>query len=169
MGTGGDPGAMGKAGLLIGKIQQWTIGTEKPDKVMNFLTFGSYNKNFKDVKTPFDWLSTDREEVDRYIRDPYCGFVATNQFFRDLITGLLTIHRTEEVKKIPNTLPLLLISGAADPVGKMGKDVFKVAEQYRENGLEHVDVLLYEGKRHELLHETNKDEVYEAILEWIRK
>lgn len=169
MGTGGDPGLMGRAGLAIATANRQVIGAKKPDPIMNFLTFGSYNKSFKDVRTPFDWLSTDRAEVNKYMQDPYCGFVASNQFFHDLIVGLITIHRTEEIKKIPMDLPLLLISGEADPVGRMGKDVFKVAEQYRKHGIDSIDVVMFENKRHELLHETNKDEVQQSILQWIGK
>lgn len=169
MGTGGDPGLMGRAGLAIATANRQVIGAKKPDPIMNFLTFGSYNKSFKDVRTPFDWLSTDRAEVNKYMQDPYCGFVASNQFFHDLIVGLITIHRPEEIMKIPKDLPILLISGKADPVGRMGKDVFKVAEQYRKHGIDSIDVVMFENKRHELLHETNKDEVQQSILQWIGK
>jgi len=169
MGTGGDPGIMGRAGLAISAVNRKLNGAKDPDRVMNFLTFGSYNRPFKNVLTPFDWLSTDRAEVEKYIQDPYCGFVATNQFFHDLITGLITIHRPNEIDKIPKQLPILLISGEADPVSKLGKDVFKVAEQYRQFGIEHVDVMLFEERRHELLHETNRREVYESIFQWISR
>lgn len=169
MGTGGNPGLLGRVGLAVAAVNRRLKGAAEPDKIMNFLTFGSYNSKFKEVLTPFDWLSTDRAEVEKYIQDPYCGFVASNRFFHDLITGLVKIHRPEEVKKTPKQLPILLISGEVDPVGKMGKDVFKVAEQYRKYGMEQVDVILFENKRHELLHETNKMEVFESILQWIRK
>ncbi len=92
----------------------------------------------------------------------------TNQFFADLTYGIRLISQKQEISRIRTDLPVLLISGSDDPVGDYGKGVFKVAEQLTEAGLENVCVYLFEGMRHEILKETNKEQVYEVIKRWLK-
>lgn len=156
-------------GNLLAKSLIRMQGKEMESKWMNELAFSSFNKQFENPKTPFDWLTSDGQAVESYINDPYCGFVPTHQFFKDLTDGLLLISRKKENKKIRKDLPVLLISGAADPVGNNGKGVFQVAEQLTEAGLEHVAVHLFEGMRHEILNERSKELVYKVIKRWLKK
>lgn len=166
-GTGGDQGIIGKLGLLVAKIEKRRIGRRTPSTVMDKLVFGKFNEQFKDARTDFDFLSRDEREVDAYIADDLCGFVCSSGFFVDLLEGINLIHQKKEVMKTPKTLPILLISGDQDPVGNNGKGVKGVYELYREVGCQHVAFKLYQGARHELLNEKNKEEVYEDILNWM--
>lgn len=150
---------------VLAKVQ----GPQTPSLIMNGLSFGSFNKGIKDVVTAFDWLSSDEKEVKKYIDDPKCGFISTNQFFVDLTDGLMTIAKNKEVAKIRKDLPVLFISGAEDPVGDMGKGVYKVAKQLEQAGIENVVVFLFEGMRHEILNEKNKQHVYDVVLRWLKK
>ena len=59
---------------------------------MNDLSFSSFNRKIKNPKTNFDWLTTDEEEVQKYIDDPLCGVIPTNQFFVDLTGGMLKLE-----------------------------------------------------------------------------
>lgn len=102
------------------------------------------------------------------MEDPYCGFIPTHQFFKDLTEGLLLIHQKDENKKIRKDLPVLLVSGSVDPVGNNGKGVFKVAKELTDAGLQHVAVYLFEGMRHEILNEQNKEVVYQVLLRWLK-
>lgn len=155
-------------GNVLAKYLARIQGKEAESKWMNDLAFASFNKQFENAKTPYDWLSSDAKEVKEYIDDPYCGFIPTLQFFADLTDGLILIHRKEENRKIRKDLPVLLISGSEDPVGNNGKGVFQVAKQLADAGLQHVAVYLFEGMRHEILNEQNKELVYEVILRWLR-
>lgn len=166
-GTGGDQGIIGKLGLLVAKTEKRRIGRRTPSPVMDKLVFGKFNEQFKDARTDFDFLSRDEREVDAYIADDLCGFVCSSGFFVDLLEGINLIHQKKEVMKTPKTLPILLISGDQDPVGNNGKGVKGVYELYREVGCQHVAFKLYQGARHELLNEKNKEEVYEDILNWM--
>lgn len=168
-GTTFSPGLMGDIGTIIGKFgaNQKTPQTESA--LLNKLSFGGFNKRFKDAQTDFDWLSSDANEVKKYIDDPLCGFIPSNQFYIDLFHGLKTIHQENEIKKIRKDLPVLLISGVQDPVGKSGKDIFKVAKGLTNVGMENVTVQLVENARHEILNEMNKKETYQFIVNWMLK
>ncbi|MGI2327154.1 lysophospholipase [Planococcus sp. YIM B11945] len=168
-GTGGDPGAAGKAGLLFAQRLAKTKGKEETSPLLAKMTFGSFTKPFKEESSLFAWLSSDTAEVAKYESDPLCGFKSTNQFYVDLFTGLVLIHKQAEVDKIRKDLPVLFISGAKDPVGDNGQGVFRSAEQYVKAGIKDVTVFLAEEGRHELLNEHNKHLHYQTILEWMDK
>lgn len=59
------------------------------------------------------------------------------------------------------------VSGDADPAGGNGAGVEAVATLLREAGVENVTLVLYAGARHELLNETNRDEVTDDVLRWL--
>jgi alpha-beta hydrolase superfamily lysophospholipase len=168
-GTGGDPGVSRLAGQAAAYLHGKKNGFDQPDNFLNKLVFGGFNKSVHQPKTPLDWLSTDTESVEKYLIDPACGIVPTTQFFADLFKGLGEIHDNDEIKKVPKKLPILLFSGNEDPVGNNGKGVWEVAKQYDNAGLKDVTVLLFEGGRHEMLHEKNRNHVFEAVNDWIGK
>jgi len=168
-GTGGDPGASRFAGQATAYFQGKKNGFLQQDHFLNKLIFGGFNKSVDQPKTPFDWLSRDSEAVVKYIVDPDCGVVPTTQFFVDLFKGLGDIHDADEIKKIPKQLPVFLFSGSEDPVGNSGKGVWEVAKYYDKAGMEDVTIMLFEGGRHEMLHETNRQYVFEAVGDWIEK
>jgi alpha-beta hydrolase superfamily lysophospholipase len=161
---------------LKGSLGKWMAkgfgqvkGIKTENQLLNKLTFGKYNAAFTDCKTDFDWLSSDSKEVQKYINDPFCGFVASNQFFVDLLSGLQVVHNKKEIAHIPKDLPILMISGSIDPVSQNGKQLWGVAEQYKKAGLSDITVVITEGKRHELLMEIGREETYEVITKWMEK
>ena len=131
--------------------------------------FGGFNKKVDDPKTPFDWLTRDKGEVKKYIDDPLCGFIPTNQLYVDMFGGMRVIHKESEMNKIRKDLPVLIISGEKDPVGKDGKDVFKVAEGMKKVGMKNITVQVVEGARHELLKEIGKEQTMEYMYKWMIK
>jgi alpha-beta hydrolase superfamily lysophospholipase len=166
-GTGGDPGILGKIGKWIAQREIKKHGQKFPSMKMNTLIFGSYNKKFKPARTKFDWLSRDDAEVDKYIQDPLCGFLCTAGFFYDLLDGLIQIHALENIRNTPSELPILLVSGDMDPVGKYGKDIPKVFHLYQRAGVKDISIKLYPNARHELLNEINREEVMDDIIHWL--
>ncbi|GLC87279.1 alpha/beta fold hydrolase [Lysinibacillus piscis] len=156
-------------GSFIAKALAKQFGKETPSEFMNKMSFGGFNKQFAPVKTEFDWLSTEEAEVQKYIDDPYCGFIPSNQFFADLTSGLTMLNRKKEIAKVRKDLPILLISGGDDPVGEQGKGIYAVATQYRKAGIADVTVYLVEKKRHEILNEANREDVYKSVLRWLEK
>lgn len=136
-------------------------------RLMNALVFSSYNRHVPHKKTHVDWLTRDDNFIQTYIDDPYCGFIPTAGFFKDLMTGLSIIHNPQNNRHIRSDLPMLVVSGTEDPVSDYGKGTWKTANLYHEAGLEQVMTVLFEEGRHELLHELNRSEIYQRLLDWI--
>ncbi|HBU84198.1 MAG TPA: alpha/beta hydrolase [Paenibacillus sp.] len=167
-------GTNGKRGLLrIGErlalLQCSVQGASHPSMLLNALVFGGFNRSFRPATTPFDWLSRDSQEVKRFIDDPLCGAVCSAGFFRDFFKLLLDIHLPSNMKRIPKDKSVYLFSGEQDPVGLHGKGVLNLVSQYRELQLEDVEYRLYPGGRHEMLHETNRTEVAQHVVEWLER
>jgi alpha-beta hydrolase superfamily lysophospholipase len=167
-GTAGGAGALGKVGIFLASTQARLRGHAHTSGLMNTLTFGQYNSAFKPTRTDFDWLSRDPDEVDKYVNDPDCGFVFSAGGFADLLRGLESVNTDRLAARIPKGLPVHLVSGDKDPVGgKDAKGVRAVADQLRRVGVQDVTLRLWPDARHEILNETNRDEVETEIVEWL--
>mgnify|MGYP000010660533 FL=1 len=165
-GTNGRPDPITKLGIIISRDEMILRGRKAKSKVMDKLSFGDFNSNFKPNRTDYDWLCSVDEEVDKYIADPQCGFVCTTSYYYDLIRGLWKINEKENLKLIPKDLPVLIFAGDKDPVGDFGKGIIRLYECYKDLGIENLRYKLYKDGRHEMLNESNKDEVIEDILKW---
>ncbi|MGL4368513.1 MAG: alpha/beta fold hydrolase, partial [Spirochaetota bacterium] len=157
-----------KIGYYVASLFCLFKGREYRSNLLNNMSFGAFNNAFKPTRTDFDWLSRDNAEVDKYINDPWCGFVCTTGFFKDLAAGLGWIHSKETQKKIPANTPVFIVVGALDPVGGATENVKGLIRKYQELGLKDLTWKFYQGARHEILNETNRDEVAHDILEWIK-
>lgn len=167
LGTNGPKGAILKAGILLAKMLVARSGDRARSTLLSHTALGSFNRPFRPNRTEFDWLSTDEAEVDKFVKDPLCGFVCTTGFFKDFFIHLSDIHLKRHMRSIPKNLPVLLLAGDKDPVGGQGKGVRRLAALYRKLGLEQVDCKLYENKRHEILNEVNREEVMEDLISWL--
>ncbi len=156
-------GALLNVGVCVSGMQYALLGGEKTGKMLDALTFGSYNKPFK-AEGEFGWLSRDREQVQKYLDDEECGYVMSIAFFKYFLSGLKKAYKKENLAKIDLKKPIGIFSGDQDPVGGNGKLVKKLYEQYKALGVEDVTLKLYEGGRHEILNETNNQDVYADFL-----
>ena len=168
-GTGGDPRALGKIGLLIAKVIAKLYGKKAKSDILNKLSFGAFNDAFKPNRTDYDWLSRDNAEVDKYVNDPWCGAVFTAGFFCDMLGGLGFINNKENIARIPKSLPIYLFSGAKDPVGGNTKGVSQVYNTLQDAGIVDLTLKFYENARHETLNEINRDEVFQNVIDWLNK
>lgn len=166
-------GSCGKQGItvdiarMIAKGEIKKIGRTGKSNKLDKLSFGSYNNSFKPNRTAFDWLSSDNNQVDKYIADPFCGTVFTAGFFYDFLGGLKSIADNKEIKNVPKNLPIYIFSGEKDPVGKNGKGVLKLVNTYKEHGVVDLTYKLYKDGRHEMLNEINKEEVIDDVIKWL--
>jgi alpha-beta hydrolase superfamily lysophospholipase len=166
-GSNGKPSSAIGLAAKIAAFEAKLRGENHRSKLLNSLTFGSYNKEFRPTRSNFDWLSRDTAEVDAYINNPYCGAVFTASFFRDFFKGLQEIYLEENMQKIPRDLPIYVFSGEKDPVGGLGKGVRQLLRKYHELGLKQVSSTLYPEGRHEMLNELNREEVMSDLLAWL--
>lgn len=158
-----------KAGKLMAKLTMSKKTRNDKAKFMNNFIFGMYKKAVKNYKTDFDWLSVNEENVQKYIKDPYCGYTSTKGFYYEFMKGCNRLYKREFLKKIRKDMNVLLIAGREDPVGAKGKGVLKLAKMYRHLGLENVQCHIYDGMRHEILNEEGKDQVYNDILAFLQE
>ena len=167
MGTGQLGKALVSAGKTAAKIIGKIFGFDKPHDIITNLAFGGYTKGIENPRTPFDWLSVNEENVDRYIADPMCGEDATVGLFLDMLGGIEFITKQENVDKMDITKPVLFIAGEEDPVGDNGKGVKAAFLAFDKAGVKDLHCKLYPGLRHEILNENCGKKVGEYIYSWI--
>lgn len=166
-GTVGSQGAAGIVGRTIASVESRLRGRDAPSPLLDKLAFGGNNAAFQPARTDFDWLSRDEREVDAYVADPWCGFVCSAGFYHDFLGGIARVNRDALVRRIPASLPVLVISGSQDPLAKHGRTVTDVAAQLRSAGVRDVTATVYPGARHELFKETNRDAVTTDVVAWL--
>lgn len=167
-GSNGPRGMLG-LGESLAAAQVRMQGAVHRSVLLNAIVFGPYSKGFGLIRTPFDWLSSDPYEVDRYMDDPYCGQICSARFFREFFSLLRQIHRPKLLNNLVKDKPVYIFSGEDDPVGMRGKGVRNLIELYRKLGVAHLEYRLYPGGRHEMLHEVNRKEVAAHVLDWLER
>jgi alpha-beta hydrolase superfamily lysophospholipase len=158
-----------KGGMFFSKLLGLILGLNKPNKFYNDFFWGVLNSKIKNRKTTVDFISRDEKVVEDYLNDDLCGRVMTIGFGIEMTRILLDIRKTSVFENTPNKLKILLASGTEDPLSNKGKDIEKIAQMYRKNGLEDVKVKLYQGARHEILNEINKEEVQNDLINFLNK
>ncbi|TVT84035.1 alpha/beta hydrolase [Pseudomonas sp. H3(2019)] len=165
-GSNFQPVALYRVARLIARFERWRQGPTGRSALIEWLSFGSFNKPFKPHRTRFDWLSRDPDEVDKYVHDPLCGYRCTNQLWIDLLGGLQQISKASNLAEIDPGLPLLVIGGECDPVSE-GKRLKALADALRSAGNQCMQLNIYPQARHELFNESNRDEVTADLLKWL--
>lgn len=164
-GTAG-PNPAAAAGILVAKLVAAVKGDHYRSKLIDNIAFGTYNKRTP-ARTPFDWLSRDEFQVDKYIADPYCGFLFTANGYRDMFELLNYVSGKDWFASFDKELPVLLIAGGDDPVGPYGDGVKKVRDLLAANGKKNITMHIYEGGRHEILNESALfDTVCKDVIDW---
>ena len=163
-GTGG-PNPAAPFGLLATDIMRLLNGEKHRSKLVNKLAFGAYNKRFEG-DSEFEWITTDREVINKYAADKYCYFKFTVSAMHDLVKLNQLANRPAWFKNIRKDLPILLISGSDDPVGAYGKGVTRVYNKLKAAGVKDVTLKLYNGCRHEIHNDSCKDQVINDISEF---
>ena len=169
MGTGCVPDILTKLGMGLCICLSKFFGWHHRSKFVKSVAFGgSYKKFNMDGSDPKNsWLTRDAKVVKKYYGELRCRFEFTLNGYYMLMDTVHYDNQIENVKKIPEKLPIFIISGGDDPVGDMGKGVKKVYHMHKRAGLKDVMYKLYEKGRHEILNELNKDIVYDDIFSWM--
>ena len=131
------------------------------------MLFGGFNRGIANPQSEFDWLTRDREVVNRYLEDDWCGFLCSNGFYHELLQGIQLANAPHNIAGMRKDMPVYLFSGDCDPVGSMGKGVQHVRNLFLDAGLQDVTMELYAGGRHEMLNELNYDIVMDDLLQWL--
>lgn len=164
MGTGEQPTLVVEAGKLVCKVMAVFKGWEHRSDFVNSFVVGGFEKKMGKA-----WLSRNEENVRTYAADPLSGFVFTLNAFYNMFDGMSKMNGQEKRGKIPQNLPLFFVAGDDDPVGNHGKGVEAVYRRYVKKGAMNAKIKLYEGDRHEILNELDREIVYQDIYHWIER
>ena len=167
MGTGCQPLALVKSGMLLIQIIALFKGWRYRCRFIDNMAFGSYNKAFEPGRTPKDWLSKDTAIVDHHATDERCNFTFTLNAYYNMFKGISRLYDKNLLSNMPKNLPVFFVAGSMDPVGDFGKGVLKVVDMFRKIGMKNVKVKLYEDDRHEILNETDRSQVYMDLYQWL--
>ena len=143
-------------------------GAQAPSALFQDM-FASFNSLFAPGEPGFEWLSRDAAEVQKYVNDSWCGFAFSNGLLTDLLRGIEQIWKAENEQRIPKNLPVLMVVGEQDPAGGFTQSVRSLVDRYRGHGIEDLTCKIYPGARHEVLNETNRDEVLRDVLAWLER
>ena len=121
------------------------------------------------ARTPFDWLSRDPEQVDRYIADALCGFSLGKASRASMVATCARTAMPEAFRALPAELPVYLFVGDQDPVNNRLAWFDPLVQRLRDAGLRDVTSRAYPGARHETLNETNREEVVTDLLDWLQR
>lgn len=167
LGTDGALGLSQFVGRALAVAQRTALGGRAPGRWLTAFVFGGFNRQFAPNRTEFDWLSRETAEVDAYLADRLCGFSLTAQSWLDFIEGRGSLAAGEPLRRIPKDLPIRILAGSRDPVGRNVRGVERLISAYRRAGLRQVSSVVYENARHELLRESNRDQVVRELADWL--
>ena len=155
-------------GNLVAALTVWPSNRDNESKLLAALSIGAYAKSIKNAVTSADWLSYNEENVQKFLLDPLDGGPSAKGFYRELLRGTSRLYKKRHYKLVPRDLPLFIIAGEDDPVGAKGKGVKKLHKMYKRLGFSNVSMKLYVKMRHEILNETNREQVYNDVLMFLK-
>lgn len=152
------------AGRMLARAISLLKGERHRSRLLQKLSFGSYNKPFADEGWSSAWVCSDKDVLEEYHNDPLCQFRFTANGFTNLM-GLMQDCYSAGGWTVSNPdMPIHFLSGAEDPCMISEKDMAKAVEMLRKAGYTSVDCRTYPGMRHEILNETGKEAVWNDIL-----
>ena len=129
----------------------------------------AFNRGFEPARTQHDWLSRDPAAVDAYEADPLCGFGINKTAMQTMATSAIRLIDPAALAQIRKDLPIYIFAGDKDPINHSLEWLKPVAERYRAAGIANVSEKYYPDGRHEMLNETNRDEVMRDLVTWLQK
>ncbi len=158
------------SGLIAGAVLSGSAAADRlgldPEREADL---SSINAPFEPARTPFDWLSRDSKEVDKYVADPLCGFGVNKSGMGSMAGAMARIVDPKALALVRKDLPIYIFAGDKDPVNANLEGLRPVAERYRAAGIRTVAEKYYPGGRHEMFNETNRDEVMRDLLSWMNR
>ena len=129
----------------------------------------AFNSAFEPARTQHDWLSRDPAAVDAYEADRLCGFGVNKRAMESMAASAPRLADPAALAQIRKDLPIYIFAGDKDPVNHNLEWLKPVAERYRAAGISNVSEKYYPDGRHEMLNETNRDEVMRDLVTWLKK
>lgn len=166
--TSGKPPPIASVGRVLARLERLRVGPRGTSALLQTLSFEAFNKPFKaQGPSAFEWLTRERAVIDAYVADPLCGFAPSTELWVELLDLFARASRADRQQALPRALPVYAFTGAEDPGNERGKGHRQLVDALRAAGLGDVTSKVYEGGRHEMLNETNREEVVKDLLDWL--
>ncbi|WP_275783572.1 alpha/beta fold hydrolase [Pararhizobium gei] len=161
-----NPGLAGRAAQGILAVEKMLKGSDVPSGFLPRLTFGAWANAVENPATPFDWLSHDPAEVQKYVDDPLCGFEVSISLWIDLFDLAFRAPRLDRLRRLPRSLPIHLVGGGEDPATNGGREILWLEKRMGIAGLKRIDAVIYPQMRHETLNEVERDTAMQGFADW---
>ncbi len=155
-------------GLLITRIIASIKGYRHRPQLIQKMSFDGFNKKFE-AEGVNAWLSRDRRVVEEYNADPLCGYTFTANGFIGLFNLMKDCYDIEGWQVSRPDMPILFVAGSEDPCIASYKDFISATDHMRVAGYSNVKSHLYNGMRHEILNELEKETVWKDVLKTFDK
>ncbi len=169
LGTGWQPGPVLRPIIALVRTQIPKAGFDGTTALVHQLSFGSYNRKFRPNRTKADWLCADEKQLNAYLGDPLCREDISAGLFWQLLDAMRRTGRRDAWGSWNRETPVLLLSGGEDPVGDFGKGVRKVKDFLQAAGIRDVELRLFPGARHDVLHDRDGAAARKALADWLEQ
>jgi len=162
-----NPNPAAGAGAVLAGLLRTFKGGRGHSRLIDGMVTGPFSKAVLDRKSDLDWLSVNPDNVRKYIEDPLCGVPFTLGSYHALFRLIQAMADEKGYQNVKKDLPILLISGSADPCTGGEKGRADSENLLRKAGFNRLTVAVLDGMRHEILNETEREAVCRRILEFI--
>lgn len=157
------------AGLLLARVASLLCGKKSRPKLLQLMSFGSFNQRFQSEGWPCAWVCSDESVLKAYHSDPLCTFIFTANGFEALLGLMRDCYSHKGWAMSKSALPVLFISGADDPCAGSMNQLQAAVDLMGKVGYGRCELRTYEGMRHEILNETRKELVWEDVVNFLNK
>ncbi|MFK4824428.1 alpha/beta fold hydrolase [Paenochrobactrum sp. BZR 588] len=151
------------------KVERMLKGSDVPSQFLPKVTFRAWSKMIQPSRTMFDWLSSDEDGVDAYIKDPLCGFDASVSMWLDILQWMQQGDRPKNWGRLPKNLPINFNAGALDPATNFGQAISSFAARLQQTGFTNITTKIYPHSRHETLLDQERELATHDFIQWADK
>ena len=164
---GGRPDLNERA-LEIAVLFQFLIkGGRSPATWTDYLIMQSFAREIGEGENRSAWTSRDPEAIAAYDNDPMMNFTPSSRHWFDHAKFIKSRAQVSNIAKVRPDLPILLVAGSEDAMGKNGAAVRALEADYRATGKTDVTCTIYPEMRHELVNDIGKEQVFADMLAWL--
>ena len=167
-GTAG-PNPLAGVGIALTRILSIIKGDTYRSAFVDKLSFGSYCSQIENSTSKYDWVTGDKEILEKYKKDAKCTFLFTVSAFHDMMTVMKQVNSKTFADKYNKDTPVYIFAGDKDPVGDYFKGVQLVHDRFKQVGIKDITLKKYQGGLHEMLNAPNRQQVYTDLLSWVDK
>ncbi len=156
-------------GIFLAELIGFFRGEKYRSKLIKKLTIESFEQKFLHENDLSAWMSSNKEYRDAYMDKRKCDFNFTANGYSTLFKLMKDTYSPAKWDVNNKNLPIMFISGSDDPCAK-GEKHFNDAVQFiKDMGYINVTSKMYPKMRHEVLNETNRETVYDDIIQFLKK